>query len=40
LTLARHAVSESLSPEAMVDAARMASNFERMVHIADSTGIP
>ena len=31
---------EVLSPEAMVDAAGVASNFERMVRIADSTGIP
>ena len=35
----RHAVIEVLSPEAMVDAAGVASNFERMVRIADSTGI-
>ena len=39
LTHARHAVIEGLSPEAMVDAAGVASNFERMVRIADSTGI-
>lgn len=26
--------------EAMVDAAAVASNFERMVRIADGTGIP
>ena len=30
---------EALGPEAMVDAAGVASNFERMVRIADSTGI-
>ncbi len=30
---------EKLSPEAMVDAAGVASNFERMVRIADATGI-
>ena len=30
---------ETLGPEAMVDAAGVASNFERMVRIADSTGI-
>jgi hypothetical protein len=39
LTRARQAVVEALSPEAMVDAAGVASNFERMVRIADSTGI-
>jgi hypothetical protein len=40
LAPARQAVIEALSPEAMVDAAGVASNFERMVRIADSTGIP
>ena len=39
LTHTRHAVIEGLSPEAMVDAAGVASNFERMVRIADATGI-
>jgi hypothetical protein len=39
LAHARHAVIEVLSPAAMVDAAGVASNFERMVRIADSTGI-
>jgi hypothetical protein len=39
LTHARHAVIEDISPEAMVDAAGVASNFERMVRIADATGI-
>ena len=39
LTHARHAVIEGLSPAAMVDAAGVASNFERMVRIADATGI-
>ena len=29
-----------MSSEAMVDAAAVASNFERMDRIADSTGIP
>ena len=29
----------ALGPAAMVDAAGVASNFERMVRIADSTGI-
>ena len=40
LTHVRHAVIEGFSPEALVDAAGVASNFERMVRIADSTGIP
>jgi hypothetical protein len=39
LTHARYAVIEGISPEAMVDAAGVASNFERMVRIADATGI-
>ena len=40
LTHARHAVIEVMSPAALVDAAGVASNFERMVRIADATGIP
>jgi hypothetical protein len=40
LTHVRHAVIEGMSPAAMVDAAGVASNFERMVRIADATGIP
>ncbi|PON16938.1 hypothetical protein C2W62_15765 [Candidatus Entotheonella serta] len=36
----RHGVLEVMGPEAMVDAAGVASNFERMVRIADATGIP
>jgi hypothetical protein len=39
LTHARQAMIEVLGPAAMVDAAGVASNFERMVRIADSTGI-
>ena len=39
LTHARHAVIEGIGPEATVDAAGVASNFERMVRIADATGI-
>ena len=35
----RAAVVEALDPDGMVDAAGVASNFERMVRIADSTGI-
>lgn len=40
LTHVRHAVIEALSPAALVDAVGVASNFERMVRIADATGIP
>jgi AhpD family alkylhydroperoxidase len=40
LVQARQAVIEVLNPEGMVDAAGVASNFERMVRIADATGIP
>ncbi|ETX05485.1 MAG: hypothetical protein ETSY2_22680 [Candidatus Entotheonella gemina] len=36
----RHGVLEAMGPEAMVDSAGVASNFERMVRIADATGIP
>ena len=32
-------ILDELGPEALVDAAGVASNFERMVRIADSTGI-
>ena len=39
LAQSRTTVVETLGPEAMVDAAGVASNFERMVRIADSTGI-
>jgi hypothetical protein len=40
LVKTRQAEIEAMSPEAMVDAAGVASNFERMVRIAESTGIP
>jgi hypothetical protein len=40
LAPARTRVREELGPEALVDAAAVASNFERMVRIADATGIP
>jgi hypothetical protein len=40
LAPARTRVLEELGPEALVDAAGVASNFERMVRIADATGIP
>jgi len=39
LTHARQAMIEVLSSAVMVDAAGVASNFERMVRIADATGI-
>ena len=39
LTHVRHALIEVLNPAAMVDAAGVVSNFERMVRIADATGI-
>lgn len=40
LAIARTHVRDELGPEALVDAAGVASNFERMVRIADATGIP
>jgi predicted transcriptional regulator len=40
LAPARTRVREEQGPEALVDAAAVASNFERMVRIADATGIP
>lgn len=40
LATARQRLLVELGPEALVDAAAVASNFERMVRIADSTGIP
>jgi hypothetical protein len=40
LIMARQRVLDELGPEALVDAAAVAANFERMVRIADSTGIP
>ena len=36
----RDALIEAMGVEAMVDAAAVVSNFERMVRIADGTGIP
>jgi hypothetical protein len=36
----RQALLEALGPEKVVDAVSVASNFERMVRIADATGIP
>jgi len=40
LAAARENLANDMSPEAMVDAIGVASNFQRMVRIADSTGIP
>ena len=40
LAAAREALAKDMSVETMVDAAGIASNFQRMVRIADSTGIP
>lgn len=39
-TEARRAAIAALGPEGFVAAAAVASNFERMVRIADATGIP
>jgi hypothetical protein len=36
----RERLVAAMGAEAMVDAAAVASNFERMVRIADATGIP
>ena len=36
----RRALIEAMGVEAMVDAAAVAANFERMVRIADGSGIP
>ena len=36
----RQALLETAGPEVLVDAAGVAANFQRMVRIADSTGIP
>jgi len=40
LERAREELAAALGPEGLVDAAAVASNFERMVRIADGTGIP
>jgi hypothetical protein len=37
---ARDTVERALGPEALVDAAGVVANFQRMVRIADATGIP
>ena len=36
----RETLAKEISPEALVDAAGIASNFQRMVRIADPIGIP
>jgi len=40
LRAARESVRRALGDEALVDAAAVVGNFERMVRIADGTGIP
>jgi hypothetical protein len=40
LARTRTALVDAMGAAAMVDAAGVASNFERMVRIADATGIP
>ena len=40
LTQIRERVVETMGPEAMVDAAAVVANFQRMVRIADGIGIP
>jgi hypothetical protein len=37
---AREAVLRALGPAQLIDAAAVASNFERMVRVADATGTP
>lgn len=36
---ARHTLADAMGAEALVDAAGVVSNFERMVRVADATGI-
>ncbi len=40
LAAVRHKLVEAMSPEALVDAAAVIGNFQRMVRIADGAGIP
>jgi hypothetical protein len=40
LTSARNTLLEATSPRLVVEAAGVAANFQRMVRIADATGIP
>ena len=39
IAIAREALADAMGSEALVDAAGVVSNFERMVRVADSTGI-
>jgi hypothetical protein len=40
IVIARDKVVEAIGNEAMIDAAAVIANFQRMVRIADGTGIP
>lgn len=40
LAKARQRLADSMGPEGMIEAAAVAGNFQRMVRIADSIGIP
>ncbi len=40
LNMSRQALLDVAGPEVMIDAAAVAANFQRMVRIADSTGVP
>lgn len=40
LAAARDQLASAAGPEVLVDAAAVAANFQRMVRIADATGIP
>ncbi len=40
LAVARDNVEKEMNAEALIDAIGVAANFQRMVRIADSTGIP
>ena len=40
LAAVRQKIVDAISPEALVDAAAVIGNFQRMVRIADGTGIP
>jgi len=40
IATARAHLTEAMGPAAMIEAAGVAANFQRMVRIADATGIP
>jgi hypothetical protein len=40
MAAARRSVERKLGPDRLVDVAAVASNFQRMARVADSTGIP